>query len=52
MGADAKGDALVTGAQGHDFGGVHPTDGEDTPGEDVEEEESEGDEDPGCLRPC
>ena len=46
MRADAEGDAFVAGAEGHDFGGVHPGDGEDAPGEDVEEEEAEGDEDP------
>ena len=46
VGADAEGDALVARAEGHDFGGVHPADGEDTPGEDVEEEEGECYEDP------
>ena len=46
MGANTESDALVTGAKGHDFRGVHPRDGEDTEGEDVKEEEGEGYEDP------
>ena len=46
MRADAKRDALVACAQGHDFRGVHPADGQDAEGEDVEEEEGEGYEDP------
>lgn len=45
--AHAQGDAFVTCAERHDFGGVHPAHGQDAPGEDVEEEEGEGDEDPG-----
>ena len=46
VGAHTQGDALVAGAEGHDFRGIHPRDGEDTEGEDVEEEEAESDEDP------
>lgn len=50
VGADADGDALVAGAQGHDLAGVHPRDGQDAPGEDVEEQKARGDEDP--VRDC
>ena len=46
VGAYAEGDALVTRAEGHDFGGVHPADRKDTPREDIEEEEGECYEDP------
>lgn len=46
VGGDAESDTLVTRAEGHDFGSVHPGDGQDTEGEDVEENEAESDEDP------
>lgn len=50
MAADTQCHTFVSGAERHDFGRVHPADGQDTPGEDVEEEEAEGYEDPLCLR--
>lgn len=52
VGADAERDPLVAGAERHDFRGVHPAHGQDTPREDVEEEEGEGYKDPVGLQLC
>ena len=50
MRTDTKSDTFVAGSKGHNLGGVHPADGQDTPGEDVEEEEGECYEYPSRLR--
>ena len=47
--SDSEGDAFIARALRHNFGGVHPANGEDAKWEDVKEEEGESHEGPKSL---